>query len=66
MPFFGDDEDGAPEEIETSEQRVYGMAQRALRSSNYTLAIDQLERLEATGTARALSLLREMGRGREY
>lgn len=45
MPFFGDDD--RPPEIETNEQRVYAQAQRALRTSNYTMAISVLEQLEA-------------------
>lgn len=49
IPFFGDDEkdDVDIEAIETTEQRVYTQAQRALRSSNYAVAIEQLELLEA-------------------
>jgi outer membrane protein assembly factor BamD len=47
MPFIGSDDEDRPEEIETSEQRVYSQAQRALRTSNYTLAIQTLEQLEA-------------------
>ena len=49
IPFFGkDDNDGEDiEAIETTEERVYSQAQRALRSSNFSLAIEQLELLEA-------------------
>ena len=47
MPFFGDDEQQDIEEIETTEQKVYARAQRSLRSSNHTSAIEQLELLEA-------------------
>lgn len=49
IPFFGkdDDDDVDIEAIETTEERVYSQAQSALRSSNYSLAIEQLELLEA-------------------
>lgn len=48
IPFFGkDDEDADIEAIETTEERVYSQAQRALRSSNFSVAIEQLELLEA-------------------
>ena len=49
IPFFGnDDEDEVDiEEIDTTEERVYSQAQRALRSSNFAVAIEQLELLEA-------------------
>lgn len=46
MPFIGDDED-AEEEIETTEQILYGSAQSSLRSGNYQAGIDKLGRLEA-------------------
>lgn len=49
MPFVGGDKDNdeIPEEIQTSEQKLYRDAQRWLRSSNYQQAISALERLEA-------------------
>ena len=49
IPFFGKDDDEGEdiEAIETTEERVYSQAQRALRSSNFALAIEQLELLEA-------------------
>ena len=49
IPFFGKDDDEGEdiEAIETTEERVYSQAQRALRSSNFSLAIEQLELLEA-------------------
>lgn len=48
IPFFGkDDEDVDIEAIETTEERVYSQAQRALRSSNFSVAIEQLGLLEA-------------------
>ena len=47
MPFFGDEEQPDIEAIETTEQKVYARAQRSLRSSNHTAAIEQLELLEA-------------------
>ena len=48
IPFFGkDDEEEDIEAIDTTEERVYNQAQRALRSSNFSLAIEQLELLEA-------------------
>ncbi len=47
MPFFGDEEQRDIEAIETTEQKVYARAQRSLRSSNHTAAIEQLELLEA-------------------
>ncbi len=49
MPFIGGDKDieEIPEEVETSEQKLYRDAQRWLRSSNYQQAIAALERLEA-------------------
>lgn len=49
MPFIGGDDEteGLPEEVETTEQKLYGDAQRWLRSSNYQQAIAALERLEA-------------------
>ena len=40
-------EDGFPEEIETSEQKLYKRAQGSLRSSNFRSAIEQLEQLES-------------------
>lgn len=50
IPFFGKDKEPSDEEVEeidTTEARVYRAAQRALRSSNYAVAIEQLELLEA-------------------
>lgn len=50
MPFVGNDDkdsDRLPEEVETTEQRLYRDAQRWLRSGNYQNAITALERLEA-------------------
>ena len=47
MPFFGDEEQPDIEAIETTEQKVDARAQRSLRSSNHTAAIEQLELLEA-------------------
>ncbi len=50
MPFIGGDDDDSnelPEEVETTEQKLYRDAQRWLRSSNYQQAISSLERLEA-------------------
>ena len=50
IPFFGKDKEQTDEEVEeidTTEARVYRTAQRALRSSNYAVAIEQLELLEA-------------------
>ena len=49
IPFFGndDDEEVDIEAIDTTEERVYSQAQRALRSSNFSVAIEQLELLEA-------------------
>ena len=49
IPFIGgdDDDDEFPEEIETTEQKLYRDAQRWLRSSNFQQAITVLERLEA-------------------
>ena len=47
MPFVGDEEQPDIEAIETTEQKVYARAQRSLRSSNHTAAIEQLELLEA-------------------
>ena len=49
IPFFGKDDNDREdiEAIETTEERVYSQAQRALRSSNFSLAIEQLELLEA-------------------
>ena len=47
MPFFGDDDDTVPAEIETSEQKLYRDAQRMMRSGNYQQAIAFLESLEA-------------------
>jgi len=50
IPFFGKDKkqtDEEVEEIDTTEARIYRTAQRALRSSNYAVAIEQLELLEA-------------------
>ncbi len=46
MPFFGDDDEPAPE-IETSEQKLYRDAQRMLRTGNYAQAMLSLESLEA-------------------
>ena len=42
--YQGDD---LPEEIETSEQKLYKRAQGSLRSSNFRSAIEQLEQLES-------------------
>ena len=49
IPFFGkdDEEEVDVETIDTTEERVYSQAQRALRSSNFAVAIEQLELLEA-------------------
>ena len=48
MPFIGGDEKEAPpEELETTEQKLYRDAQRLLRSGNHQQAITQLELLEA-------------------
>ena len=51
IPFFGNDDDDDEEVdievIDTTEERVYSQAQRALRSSNFSVAIEQLELLEA-------------------
>jgi outer membrane protein assembly factor BamD len=49
IPFLGsdDDDDVDIEAIETSEQKLYSQAQRSLRSSNFSLAIEQLELMEA-------------------
>ena len=48
MPFVGGDKDEVDiETIETTEQKVYQQAQRSLRTSNFTSAIQQLELLEA-------------------
>ena len=49
IPFLGSDEeeDVDIEAIETTEQKLYSQAQRSLRSSNFSLAIEQLELMEA-------------------
>ena len=48
LPFFGDKDGGKDKkEPTTSEQQVYTQAQSALRSSNYSEAIKQLQDLEA-------------------
>ena len=49
IPFFGndDEEEVDIEAIDTTEERVYSQAQGALRSSNFAVAIEQLELLEA-------------------
>ncbi|MFQ3347441.1 MAG: outer membrane protein assembly factor BamD [Candidatus Azotimanducaceae bacterium] len=49
IPFLGsdDDDDVDIEAIETTEQKLYSQAQRSLRSSNFSLAIEQLELMEA-------------------
>ena len=48
IPFLGSDDDDVDiEAIETTEQKLYSQAQRSLRSSNFTLAIEQLELMEA-------------------
>lgn len=49
IPFLGSDEDEDIdiEAIETTEQKLYSQAQRSLRSSNFSLAIEQLELMEA-------------------
>ena len=48
IPFIGGrDKDHEDEDLNTTEQILYGTAQRSLRSGNYDRAIDVLERLEA-------------------
>ena len=44
MPFFGKDDDAA---VETSEQMLYRVAERSLRTGNFTDAITRFSRLEA-------------------
>lgn len=46
MPFFGDDDDASLEEV-TTEQILYNSAQASLRSGNFLVGIQKLERLEA-------------------
>lgn len=48
IPFIGGrDKDHEDEDLNTTEQILYGTAQRSLRSGNYDRAINVLERLEA-------------------
>lgn len=49
IPFWGsdDDDDVDIEAIETTEEKLYSQAQRSLRGSNFSLAIEQLELMEA-------------------
>ncbi len=47
IPFIGNDDDSAEQEIDTTEQILYRNAHRSLRTGNYELAIQTLERLEA-------------------
>lgn len=48
MPFFGgDDKAVEDDELTTTEQMLYRSTQRAMRSANYTIAIQGLQRLEA-------------------
>jgi outer membrane protein assembly factor BamD len=49
IPFLGsdDDDDIDIEAIETTEEKLYSQAQRSLRGSNYSLAIEQMELMEA-------------------
>ncbi len=47
IPFIGKRDRGEDEDLNTTEQILYGNAQRSLRSGNYDRAIDVLERLEA-------------------
>ena len=47
IPFIGGRDKDEDEDLNTTEQILYGNAQRSLRSGNYDRAIDVLERLEA-------------------
>lgn len=50
IPFFGKDKDKndfEQEDLNTTEQVLYRNAQRSLRSGNYSVAIENLQRLEA-------------------
>ena len=47
IPFIGGKDKGEDEDLNTTEQILYGTAQRSLRSGNYDRAIEVLERLEA-------------------
>jgi outer membrane protein assembly factor BamD len=49
IPFFGKDKkkDFEQEDLNTTEQVLYRNAQRSLRSGNYSVAIENLQRLEA-------------------
>ena len=50
IPFFGKDKDKRDfeqEDLNTTEQILYRNAQRSLRSGNYSVAIETLQRLEA-------------------
>ncbi len=49
MPFFGKDKDHdfESQDQDTTEQILYRNSQRSLRSGNYTVAIETLQRLEA-------------------
>jgi outer membrane protein assembly factor BamD len=49
IPFFGKDKnkDFEQEDLNTTEQVLYRSAQRSLRSGNYSVAIENLQRLEA-------------------
>ncbi len=49
IPFFGKDKkkDFEQEDLNTTEQILYRNAQRSLRSGNYSVAIESLQRLEA-------------------
>ncbi len=50
IPFFGKDKkkkDFEQEDMNTTEQILYRNAQRSLRSGNYSVAIESLQRLEA-------------------
>ncbi len=47
IPFIGGGDKNEDEDLDTTEQILYGNAQRSLRSGNYDRAIEVLERLEA-------------------
>ncbi len=47
IPFIGGRDKDEDEDLNTTEQILYGNAQRSLRSGNYDRAINMLERLEA-------------------